>query len=65
MIIHVFYKQAAGAVYISGTGSGKFTRVHFKENTAKDVSNLLFLLILEHRNLVKSGQKQKTTNKMT
>ena len=43
--------------YCTGDGSGKFTRVHFKNNTATDVSNLLSLTIftiLERRNLVKS-----------
>ena len=38
----LMYKQVVGgAVYII-YGSGKFTRVHFKDNTATAVSNLLF-----------------------
>jgi len=42
VLVLCYYKQGGGAVYISNGGSGKFTRVHFKDNTATGVSNLFF-----------------------
>ena len=41
------YKQYGGAVFINDGGSGKFTRVHFKGNTATSVSKLLIFTIRE------------------
>jgi hypothetical protein len=69
----LYYKQKdGGAVYIGnsnyGGGSGKFTRVHFKGNTA-GVSNLLFshtfYYLLEHIDIYCGSEKAKVyTNKM-
>ena len=57
-VLLVLHTQAGGTVAIFG-GSGKFTRVHFKDNEATGVSNLLFsyniYYILEcNRNLVEA-----------
>ena len=39
-----YYQQNGGAVFIDGGGSGTFVRVHFKDNTATEVRDLLFSL---------------------
>ena len=38
-----YYQQKGGAVSIESYGSGIFVRVHFKDNTATVVRDLLFL----------------------
>ena len=37
-----YYQQNGGAVFIGYGGSGKFVRVHFKNNAATVVRDLLF-----------------------
>ena len=39
-----YYQQNGGAVFIGPSGSGKFVRVHFKNNAATVVRDLLFSL---------------------
>ena len=46
LVLLILQTQHGGAVYILEGGSGKFTRVHFKGNTATNVSKLLIVTIL-------------------